>query len=394
MKIAYLGPFLNLKLRPHINSLNEEDCRRSPGMGGYGLIELVEERLRRKQETVVITLDTHLQNESIVRIGTYGSLYSLPKRKTKSLRDLYSIERKLILDAIKDSKPDVIHAHWTREYALSVLKIDIPTIITAHDNPRDILKYLGWNYLPLYLISNYVIKKARYITAVSPNVLDYIKKKRDSGYELIPNLIPQELFDISSSKMKNYGYKAPIITSVLDWNELKNPKNAILGFNLIIHKYPDAQLHLFGSGMGIDEQCEKWCNKNGIRKNIIFHGKVRNDYLRNHLENTTLLLHTSRTEACSIIIAESMALGIPCIGGTHSGGVPWQLINGDADAMIDINNPVKISEEILKLLKNNNYRENIGVNAKKRAMELFNPKLIYEKWESLYKIILEDYHGS
>jgi glycosyltransferase involved in cell wall biosynthesis len=392
LKVAYLGPFINSKLRPFLNTLSEEDCNKSPGMGGYGLIELIEERLYRKQETIVITLDTNLQDESIIRKGDLCSLYSLPKRKTKSLRDLFGKEKKLILDAIEDSKPDIIHAHWTSEYAFAVLKLKIPTIITAHDNPKDILKYLGRNYLPLYLLSNYVIKKAKYITAVSPNVLDYIKRKRSNGYELIPNPLPQKLFDYSANQIKNYDYEIPNITSVLNWNELKNPKNAILGFNLILPKYPDAQLHLFGLGMGKNEQCEEWCIENGKEQNIIFYGKVNNEYLREQLKTTTILLHTSRTEACSMVIAEALLFGVPCIGGIYSGGVPWQLDSGTAGLLIDINDPNEISKAINKLLSNKNTRYEIGNAAKKNAIKIFNPQSINQKWDFLYKNIINDFY--
>jgi len=79
LKTAYLGPFITAKLRPFISSLTESDCYKSPGMGGYGLIELVEERLGKKEETAVITLDTKLENESIIRKGDYCALYCLPK---------------------------------------------------------------------------------------------------------------------------------------------------------------------------------------------------------------------------------------------------------------------------------------------------------------------------
>ena len=394
MKIAYLGPFITSKFRPFVNSLTESDCQKSPGMGGYGLIELVEERLKRKQETIIITLDTNLNDESIIRKGDYCTLYSLPKRKTKALRDLFAKEKKLILDSIKDSKPDLIHTHWTTEYSLAVLKLKIPTIITAHDHPRDILKYIGINYLPFYLLSNYIIKNAKFITTVSPYVLDYIKKKRNYGYELIPNLLPQELFDYSKNQIKNYDYKEPIITSVMDWNELKNPKNAILGFNLILEKYPDAQLHLFGFGMGKNEQCEQWCIENGKEQNIIFYGKVKNEYLREHLKTTTVLLHTSRTEACSMIIAESMALGLPIIGGDSSGGVPWQLDNGNAGVLIDINDPNEIAKAIYKLLSNNNLRQEIGTAAKIHSEKLFNPGLINQKWEFLYTKTIKEFYES
>jgi glycosyltransferase involved in cell wall biosynthesis len=180
----------------------------------------------------------------------------------------------------------------------------------------------------------------------------------------------------------------------LDWSELKNPKSAILGFNLILEKYPDAQLNLFGSGMGKNEQCEQWCIKNRKERNIIFNGKVNNEHLRKHLETATILLHTSRTEACSMIIAESMVLGLPIIGGKTSGGVPWQLENGNAGFLIDINDPNEISKTINELLSNKNLRQEIGTKAKLYSEKLFNPKLIHQKWEFLYSKTIREFYES
>jgi len=384
MRVAYLGPFVNARLKPFIDSMTQHDCEKSPGMGGYGLVELVEETLLQGGESIVITLDTHLVNERVVRKGKQCSLYSLPKRKSQSLRDLFRNERELLSQALEDSKPDVIHAHWTTEYALAALSSTRPTIVTAHDHPRDILAHLGIGHYPLYLLSEYVIRKAKYMSVVSPHVLEFVARRRTCNFTMIPNPVSSELMSLSQTEMNHRSATAPKITSVLDWNELKNPKAALLAFRLIHSGYPNAEMHLFGNGMAEGEDCELWCKRNECNHGVVLHGKVANSIFREQFANTSILLHTSRTEACSMVIAEAMILGVPIIGGTRSGGVPWQLGYGTAGLLVDINNPRAIADAAIWLLENEEDRLALGKRAKERARSLFDPTTIVANWRDIY----------
>jgi len=384
MKVAYLGPFLNARLKPFIDSLTGHDCQKSPGLGGYGLIELVEETLIRGGELIVITLDTHLVNEQVVRKGKHCALFSLPKRKSRSLRDLFRNERELLSQALEDSKPDVIHAHWTTEYALAALWSKMPTIITAHDHPGDILRHLGIGHYPLYLISEYVIRKAKYMSVVSPHVLEFVAKRRTGNCTMIPNPVSSALTSLSQRVMNHASATPPKIMSVLDWNDLKNPKAALLAFRLLRSVHSNAEMHLFGNGMAEGEDCELWCKKNGCHDRVLFHGKVDNAVLTAQLTDTSILFHTSKTEACSMVIAEAMTLGVPIIGGRHSGGVPWQLGNGTAGLLVDISNPREIADAAKWLLENQEARLALGKRAKERARSLFDPTTIVAKWGVIY----------
>lgn len=389
MKIAFLGPFINAYLKPFLPNLSDEDLNKSPGMGGHGLIELVAERLKNKKETIVITLDTNLKTDELIRKGDLCSLYSLPKRRNNSLLDFFSKERILIANAIEDSQPDLIHAHWTSEYALAVLKSKIPTVITSHDHPKDVLKYLGKRYYPLYLISNHIIKKAKYITTVSPYVLQYINKLRNKCDAVsIGNPLASEFISNTDWFNRDYNYTKPVITSVLDWNELKNPKNAILGFNRLLEKYPDAELHLFGNGLGKGEVGELWSQKSSVQRNILFHGRVKNTMVKEQMKKSTIVLYTSRTESFGMVVAEAMALGLPIIGGQSSGAIPHLLDNGEAGLLTDINDPQAIAFALNRLLLDKEKRADYGQKAGQRAQVIFDPEIIIEKWDTIYEKVL------
>ena len=42
---------------------------------------------------------------------------------------------------IRDFKPDVVHGHWTYEFALGAMDTGLPCGVTAHDSPYTIVKY-------------------------------------------------------------------------------------------------------------------------------------------------------------------------------------------------------------------------------------------------------------
>ena len=42
--------------------------------------------------------------------------------------------------AIDPRDPDIVHAHWTYEFALGAIESRVPTVVTAHDAPLSILR--------------------------------------------------------------------------------------------------------------------------------------------------------------------------------------------------------------------------------------------------------------
>jgi L-malate glycosyltransferase len=81
-------------------------------------------------------------------------------------------------------------------------------------------------------------------------------------------------------------------------------------------------------------------------------------------------------------------LGLPIIGGGHSGGVPWQLNFGRAGKLSDINNPNEISNAIKHLLRNQEVRRSLGEAAKRRSLDIFNPSSICDTWDHLYEKVI------
>ena len=84
-------------------------------------------------------------------------------------------------------------------------------------------------------------------------------------------------------------------------------------------------------------------------------------------------------------IIEAMSLGIPVIGGQHSGGVPWTLANGQAGLLVDVNSPAAIAGAMVELANDKNRRAEWGMCARKLAESRYRIGAVAEAYEALYR---------
>ena len=85
-------------------------------------------------------------------------------------------------------------------------------------------------------------------------------------------------------------------------------------------------------------------------KNVQFYGVAAKDIISTHFKNGHLFLHPDREESFRVVLIETMALGVPVIGGKKSGGVPW--VVGIEDLLVDVANYKKIEQKLDLLLFN------------------------------------------
>ena len=390
LKVAYLGPFTNQYLRPYLPTLTDEDVHRSPGMGGYGLVPLVLERLERKLPTVLITLDNQIENERLIRRNANFEFYSLPRRKRRKLLTLFKSEKDMIQDVLEASKPDVIHAHWTYEYALAALtsKLNIPVLVTVRDHTLDVLRYSGLYYLGLFFMTLWVYRKAKYMSAVSPHPYALACKLSKSKVWMIENVMLKTLFRPTKSFEQKIQNGKLIIVAATLWDNLKNPKAAIKVFHRLYSEQPNFELHLCGPGMEPNGPAAHWAFSKKMERGIVFEGNMAHESLIDLLEIAVLYLHTSRTEACNTAIAEAMALGVPVIGRKNAGGVPWQLNYGRAGILVDFANYSQVAKEIKNITSNPADWDLLSKRSRERAISLYDGKRIFDEYEQIYQEML------
>ena len=135
VKIVLAGPFATASFRAGMNAAFEGA---PTGMNQSQIAPLGMELALRGHQVWAITLDSTISEPVRVTEGAVTLVY-LPVRKRARYRafDLYEKETRLIQAEIAAAAPDIVHAHWTYEYAGDrlVLQELLPNFPDDHCDP-------------------------------------------------------------------------------------------------------------------------------------------------------------------------------------------------------------------------------------------------------------------
>lgn len=137
MRIGIAAP---IATEPLIDYLDlDKDARDiPPGLGGYSVVQIVKELLRRDHQVSVYSLDITVEKEACLKGDNLTISYG-PYRSRKRMRDLFRVERMYIKEAIIRSNTPFVHAHWTYEFAMGALASGKPCLVTCRDSAFHIL---------------------------------------------------------------------------------------------------------------------------------------------------------------------------------------------------------------------------------------------------------------
>lgn len=399
MKIALLGPISTAGISQFLHE--------SPPPGfpvGYGgapfMNTLIAELLAKGHELCAITSGGYVATRNSKPVSLKGprfTFYCCPSRK-HSIRptagrvgrilDFFAYERRNMEAVLSEVRPDFIHAHWTYEFAMAAMASGIPYLVTAHDDPAEVLKLSKDIYrLGRYAMARHVLRHAKALTAVSEDLKRRIAPLARCDISVVSNPLSHQFIDAGAARNSRLlAHRKTIISVINGWGHLKNTSNALIAFSHIRRQFPDATYHLYGSDYQPGGAAEQWAQSKGLAEGLVFHGPVSHDELVTALEDATLMVHPSRSESCPMGIAEALALGLPVVGGDKSGGVPWMI--GDAGLLADINNPLDIAHAVLQLLTDDVRYEKCTA-ATSRRVKKFKPELIAAQYEETYRRILK-----
>jgi len=203
---------------------------------------------------------------------------------------------------------------------------------------------------------------------------------------VIPNFEPDSVFSLVR-KNRVLDEKINITMINNGFHHRKNVGVGVRAFSMFSRNFPNAELHLYGSGNGLHEDADTWCDENKIAGNIFFHGEIPFDQLMSSLSKADIFLHTSQEESCPMVLIEAMAMGIPVAAGEKSGGIPWMLENGGGE-LVDINDPFSVCEALEDLSDPEHYRK-LSAEAREIALNRFSKEVVVGKYLEAYKQVLQ-----
>ena len=399
MKIAILGPISTAGITPFL--YESPPANFPPGAGGAPLMStLIGSLLERGHEVCAITCGgwwATQHNQPVSLQGKQFEFHCAPIRRHAvrprnghigRILDLYAYERRVIGEMLAATKPDFVHAHWTYEYGMAAINSGLPYLITAHDDPVAVMKLFKNGYrFGRYLMARSVLKRTTALSAVSDDLRTRLASMVKTPIEVIPNPLNLKFFEAAPQRQAPSTFAEYRFVSVMNgWGYWKNASSALLAFASIRRQRQDVSYHLCGVDFQPGGPAQHWAETKGVADGVVFRGLVPHAQLIEELKTASVMLHPSRWEACPMGIAEAMALGLPVVGGSDSGGTAWMI--GGGGLAVDITRPEKIAEAALRLISDDTLYLECSRQCMERVQE-FLPEKVMNQYEDMYRNILE-----
>jgi glycosyltransferase involved in cell wall biosynthesis len=384
MRVGIAGPIDVNLLKSYL--YQDSSVRLPSGLGGTPVSLLVRGLLEYGHEVSVFTLDRSVANHWVVK-GPQLTIHFGPYRISKRARDFFWVERKFLADAIRQEQPDIVHAHWTYEFALAALASQVPTLVTVHDWAPTILKLKPDPYRFIRLLMNlYVLAKGKQFSAVSPYIQRSVQALTDTPCELVPNGLDDAFFP---NLIRAFPIGEQTIISINNgFGKLKNVVKLIEAFRIISRSVPNARLVLVGSGFEPGGPAERWALAQGLSSNITYVGPQPYADIQALLSSASLLVHPALEESFGMTLVEAMAKATPVIGGKHSGAVPWVLSGGKAGVLVDVTSSEAIARAAIGLLTNEHQWNHYARAGFQHAFDNFRLSHVVEQYLQQYAYVL------
>jgi 1,2-diacylglycerol 3-alpha-glucosyltransferase len=296
---------------------------------------------------------------------------------------------------------DIAHIHTHASFGSMAINwakyLGIPMVGT-HNSP---LTYYTAQYIPIigkllskmdwvWRYERHVLDKYDLVVVPTKSKKDLLRKQR---FKEPIVCLTNGISDLYFTDLKENGIRdkydlddKKILLYASRLSPEKHQINIMKTFKKINKEVPDSHLVLVGSDGPSTDQVKKILRKKQYRDIVSYLGRVPfNDLLK--LYNTAdLTCLWSWIEAEGLVLIEAMAQGTPCVGA-NACGISNVINHGKTGYLA--NNLDDFKEKVVTLLKNDDLRDEMGMNAK-LAAENYRISNIAKTWVEIYKFLINE----
>ena len=301
----------------------------------------------------------------------------------------FDFDKRVIMVRIAGNKTLIQEYDKTSNIKIYVLHNDLtPRSINWYKNLNGGKKVIGMmhgvyissifaNLTGVYSIWKY---NNLYDAYIQVNADDYYVNKRlgINNSFFLPNLYT---YDPDITKNSNLTYNNLVIIG-RELDKIKGGLYGIKAMDIIRKEIPDAKLYFISSNYKITF-LENLIKELNLTENIQILHFTKN--ISKYFWNSSVFINPSLSEACPMVINEAKAHGLPIVGFNISYSIPYQY----GVIKVEIANYKQMAEEIIKLLKDYNYRKLKGIESKDSMKRISNNETIY-KWIKLFDVLINN----
>lgn len=275
-------------------------------------------------------------------------------------------------------KPDAMHAHHPQAHAVTL-----------------IAKYLGAK--PPLAVTRRVIFPIRtnFFSAIkyrSPKIKRYIGVCHAVKTELVKGGVPAEKIDVIPSAVnldiynqveqqrRSLSWDGPIrITMVGHYATFKGHQVMMKAARRIFDACPQARIMMIGRDT---KSLAPMAAELGYTPEQVELLGERRD-VPELLKRAHIFAMPSLQEGIATALIEAQAAGIPAVG-SEVGGIPDVLVNGETGTLVPPNDPDRLADALIALIKNPARAQALAAKARERVGGLFGVQAVVTRLEKFY----------
>ncbi|QPG06403.1 glycosyltransferase family 4 protein [Salinimonas marina] len=337
-------------------------------------------------------------SKNVFRLSSLRSVATLTKYYIVSGR--FCRPKKLLFELMSSPafcvKPDLVHSH--AEKAADKLNnliraLGVPHVVTFHGLPPADVTQLTIkgrqqfaNTVDLVFV-NTEFAKQHYISLGGP----------EDKVQVVPQGVDLTQWHYQPVSPPTSTEPLQLLT-VGRLSEEKGHKYVINALCLLSKYGVNVQYHIVGRGPE-GARLEKQVKELGLEKNVVFHGILKGEELRQRYVQSHIFILPSikgngkAEETQGVVIQEAQASGVLVIG-TNTGGIPECLDNGTSGFVVPDKNAYAIAEMVTHLFSRKSEWPLIQAKARKWVETYYCADKIGQKMNQYYRLAIQNYNQS
>ena len=200
--------------------------------------------------------------------------------------------------------------------------------------------------------------------------------------QIIPNAIDTNKFVPTKQNLlkERWNLSSPIILYVGRFSEVKGIRILLKAFPAVLEALPEVKLVLVGGG---PLETEIKAHEKHFNGHIFCLPFVPNDIMPNIYPGCDVVVLPSLEERFGNVTLEAMACGKPVVG-SGIGGMLDTITHEETGLHVQPGNSRQLSDSLIRILKNDSFRNELGQNARKKALKEYSSNVVIKRVEQLY----------